>query len=148
MKKAVFFGKVRIQGRDYFQSVFSFYMNWKQIISPKKLVQSFKNSFHGFKIAFFEENSFKIQTITALIVFILMFSFPLHHIERAILVLCVIFVLGLELLNSQIERVLDMAQFDHNPKIKDIKDLSSSAVLIAAVGALIIGLFIFIPYLV
>ncbi len=117
-------------------------------MNPKKLFFSFRNSFHGLRVAFLEENSFKIQAITALVVVILMFSFPLHHIERAILVLAMVIVLGLELLNSQIERMLDMAQFDHNPKIKDIKDLSSSAVLIAAVGALIIGLFIFIPYLV
>lgn len=121
--------------------------NWKNVVNPKKLFFSFKNSFHGIKIAFFEEQSFKIQAILAIVLVILMFSFPLHPIERAILILAIIFVLGLELLNSQIERMLDMAQFDHNPKIKDIKDLSSSAVFIAAVGALIIGLFIFIPYL-
>ncbi|MDD4990208.1 MAG: diacylglycerol kinase [Candidatus Pacebacteria bacterium] len=123
-------------------------LNWKNIISPKKLFFSFRSSFHGLKIAFLEEHSFKIQVFLTVLLLILMFSFPLHHIERAILVLAVIIVLGLELLNSQIERVLDMAQFDHNPRIKDIKDLSSAAVLIAAVGALIIGLFIFIPYLV
>lgn len=122
-------------------------MKIKNIISARKQAASFKNSFHGLKIAFFEEQSFKIQAITALIVFIMMFSLPLHYIERAILVLAIILVLGLELLNSQIERVLDTSNFDHNPKIKDIKDLSSSAVLIASVGALAIGLFIFIPYL-
>lgn len=122
-------------------------MNIKNIVNVRKQANSFKNSFHGLKVAFFEEQSFKIQTIMALIVVVLMFSFPLHYIERAILILSISFVLGLELLNSQIERALDLAQFDHNPKIKDIKDLSTAAVLIAAVGALIVGLFIFIPYL-
>lgn len=123
-------------------------MQINKIINVRKQANSFKNSFNGLKVAFFEEQSFKIQAITALVVFILMFSLPLHHIEKAILVLAVMFVLGLELLNSQIERALDTAQFDHNPKIKDIKDLSAGAVLVASVGALIIGLFIFIPYLV
>lgn len=99
------------------------------------------------KVAFFEEQSFKIQALLALVVLVLMFSFPLYYIERAILVLAVSFVFGLGTLNSQIERALDTAQFDHNPKIKDIKDLSASAVLVASVGALIVGLFIFIPYL-
>ncbi|MDD5738577.1 MAG: diacylglycerol kinase [Candidatus Pacebacteria bacterium] len=122
-------------------------MHIKSIINARKQVNSFKNSFHGLKVAFFEEQSFKIQAILALVVFLLMFSLPLHSIERAILVLAVMFVLGLELLNSQIERALDTAQFDHNPKIKDIKDLSAGAVLLASIGALIIGLFIFIPYL-
>ncbi len=122
-------------------------MQIKNVINVRKQANSFKNSFHGLKVAFFEEQSFKIQAILALVVVILMFSLPLHNIERAILVLAIMFVLGLELLNSQIERALDLAEFDHNPKIKDIKDLSTSAVLIAAVGALVVGLFIFIPYL-
>ncbi len=122
-------------------------MQIKNVINVRKQANSFKNSFHGFKVAFFEEQSFKIQAIMALVVVILMFSFPLHYIERAILILAITFVLGLELLNSQIERALDTAQFDHNPKIKDVKDLSAGAVLVASVGALIVGLFIFIPYL-
>lgn len=123
-------------------------MNWKSIFSPRKFLFSFKNSFRGLRVAFFEEQSFKIQSFIAIVLLILMFSFPLHHIERAILVLCIIFVLGLELLNSQLERVLELVQFEHNPKIRDIKDFSAGAVLIASVGSLIIGLFIFIPYLV
>ncbi len=122
-------------------------MNIKNIISARKQANSFKNSFHGLKVAFREEQSFKIQALTALVVFILMFSLPLHSIERAILVLAVMFVLGLEILNSQLERVLDTTQFDHNPRVKDIKDLSSGAVLVASIGALIVGLLIFIPYL-
>lgn len=119
----------------------------KNIINVRKQVNSFKNSFRGLKVAFFEEQSFKIQAIAALVVVLLMFSLPLYSIERAILVLAITVVLSLELLNSQIERVLDTAQFDHNPKIRDIKDLATSAVLIASVGALAVGLFIFIPYL-
>ncbi|MFH0739764.1 MAG: diacylglycerol kinase [bacterium] len=122
-------------------------MQIKNIISVRKQANSFKNSFHGLKVAFFEEQSFKIQAVLALVVVILMFSFPLHYIERSILVLAIIFVLGLELLNSQIERALDTAQFDHNPKIKDIKDLSASAVLLASVGALAVGLFIFLSHI-
>ena len=122
-------------------------MKIKNIISVRKQANSFKNSFRGLRVAFFEEQSFKIQVIAALVVVLLMFSLPLHSIERAILILAITVVLSLELLNSQIERALDTAQFDHNPKIRDIKDLSTSAVLIASVGALVIGLFIFIPYL-
>ena len=122
-------------------------MQIKNIISVRKQANSFKNSFRGLKVAFLEEQSFKIQVIAALVIIVLMFSFGLHNMERAVLVLSISFVLGLELLNSQIERVLDTAQFDHNPKIRDIKDLSTSAVLIASIGALVVGLFVFIPLL-
>jgi undecaprenol kinase len=119
----------------------------KKFIDVRKQAGSFQNAFRGLKTAFCEEQSFKIQVITALLVLVLMFYFPLHYIERAIILLAIIFVLGLELINSQVERIMDVVQFDHNPKIKAIKDLSASAVLIAAVGALAIGFFIFLPYL-
>ena len=98
------------------------------------------------KVAISEEQTFKIQVVAGIIVLFLMFYFPLIALERAILILVIILVLGLELINSQIERILDFLQPNHDPKIKRIKDLSASAVLIASLGSIIIGLLILLPY--
>ena len=118
------------------------------MINFRKLCSSFKKAFKGFKIAIREEQTFRIHTIAGILVLILMFSFPLTVLERAVLILTIILVLSLELINSQIERTLDFLQPNHHPQIKRIKDLSASAVLIASLGAIIIGLLIFLPYLV
>lgn len=117
------------------------------MISFRKLKTSFRNAWQGLEVAFREEQSFRLQLVVAGLVIILMFAFPLHYIERAILILVISSVLGLELLNSQLERVLDLLQPNHDPKIKAIKDLSAAAVLIATLGAVLVGLFIFIPFL-
>lgn len=98
------------------------------------------------KIVISEEQTFKIQVVAAILVLFLMFWFPLTALERAILILSIILVLSLELINSQIERILDFLQPNHHPKIKRIKDLSASAVLIASLGSIVIGLLILLPY--
>ena len=116
------------------------------MINFKKLYLSFRRAFHGLKIAVRKEQTFKIHVIAAGLVFFLMFYFPLAALERAILVLTIILVLSLELINSQIERILDFLQPNHHPQIKRIKDLSASAVLIASLGSIAIALLIFLPY--
>ncbi len=116
------------------------------MINLRKLSFSFKKAFKGFKAAIREEQTFRIQTIAGILVLFLMFWFPLTALERAVLVLIIILVLGLELINSQIERILDFLQPNHDPKIERIKDLSASAVLIVSLGSIIIGLLILLPY--
>ena len=54
-------------------------------------------------------------------------------------------VISLELLNTAIETVVDIAMPEINEKAKKAKDISAGAVLIVAIGAAIIGLMIFIP---
>ena len=117
------------------------------MINFRKLSFSFKKAFKGFKIAIREEQTFRIHALAGILVLFLMFYFPLTALERAILVLAIILVLGLELINSQIERVLDFIQPNHDPKIERIKDLSASAVLIVSLGSIVIALLIFLPYM-
>lgn len=117
------------------------------MLSFRKLLSSFQNALNGLRTAWQKEQSFRLQVLFALLVIVLMIVFPLHRIERAILVLSIGLVLGLEILNSQIERVLDFLEPNHDPRVKAIKDLSAGAVLAAVTAASIIGIFIFLPYL-
>ena len=116
------------------------------MIDFKKLYLSFKRAFYGLKIAILEEQTFKIQTGIGVLVLFLMFLFPLKTFERIILIFIVIIVLALELINSQVERVLDFLNSDFHPKVKRIKDMSAAGVLIVSLGAIAVGLFIFLPY--
>ncbi len=116
------------------------------MVSIKKLGLSFRCAFEGLRIAFKEEQSFRIQVLVAILGLFLMFYLPLASFERAILILTVMVVLSLELINTQVERVLDFCEPNHNPLIKKIKDLSAAAVLVVVFGAILIGFLIFFPY--
>jgi len=115
------------------------------IINLKKLGDSFKFAFRGIRLAF-SEQVFRICCLLAILVIILMIVLGLTIQEKAILILVITIVLSLELINSQIEKFLDIIQPNYDNRIKIIKDISAGAVLISAIGALIIGISIFLPY--
>ena len=117
------------------------------MINFKKLNTSIKTATIGLKAAIKEEQTFKIQIVAAILVIFFMFYFPLIAIERVVLMLTILLVLGLELINSQIERILDFLEPEFNHKIRKIKDLSASAVLVVVIGSIFIGILIFLPYI-
>jgi len=117
------------------------------MFSFKKFVSSLKYAFSGLKIAYKKEQSFRIQLVVAFLVLLLSFILGLTNLEKAILVLTCCLVLGLELLNSQIEKVLDIVQPCLDHRVKHIKDLSAGAVLIASIAALLVAFFLFVSHL-
>jgi diacylglycerol kinase (ATP) len=61
------------------------------------------------------------------------------------LVLAMMSVWGAEALNTALEFLADAATPEFHPLVKQAKDVAAGAVLIAAIGAAIIGALIFIP---
>ncbi len=98
--------------------------------------------------AFREERNFRIQFLIGSAVIVLMIVLDLNYIEKSILLLTILVVLGLELINSQIEKFLDLIQPDHHPRVKIIKDFSAGAVLLSALVSIVIGILIFLPHII
>lgn len=117
------------------------------MISFNKLSRSFRYAWRGVKIVFKEEQNFKIQILIALLILVLMFVFPVKNWEKVALILVVAFVLVLELINSIMERIVDMMTPRLHIYVEAVKDIMAAAVLLSSLSALIIGLIIFIPYL-
>lgn len=70
-------------------------------------------------------------------------QFPLVHWLVLLLVIAGIFVL--EVINSAIERTVDLITEEFHPLAKRAKDMAAAAVLIYSFFAVIIGLILFIP---
>jgi len=113
----------------------------------RKFFSSISHAFQGLQTAYLEEKNFRIQIFIAIIVIILAIFLRITKIEWLIILITIGIVLSLELLNSMVEKVLDIINPAKDPKIKIIKDISAAAVLIVSLMAVIIGLTIFIPYL-
>ncbi len=111
----------------------------------KRFFYNFGLALFAIKRAFFSEQSFRFQILGAVFIIALAFLLPLKTIEWAILILTIGAVLGFELLNSQMEKILDIVQPKNDPLVKKIKDFSSAAVLIVAIGSVLVGLIIFLP---
>lgn len=84
--------------------------------------------------------------VTGLVVFGLATWLQLDLIRLAVLVLTVAAVLVLELLNTAMEAVVDLAiGRRYHPLARIAKDCAAAAVLTAAISSLLIALFLLLP---
>lgn len=113
----------------------------------KKFGRSVKHAFRGLAYILRYEKNFQNQLVISVLVAIAMFYFNLTRGERIILVLVIMEVLVMELLNTVVERVVDILKPRVHPYARLIKDLMASAVLVSAILALVIGAIIFLPHL-
>ena len=72
----------------------------------------------------------------------------LERWEWAVLALTIAIVLMLEALNTAIEHAVTLASPAIDPRAKAAKDVSAAAVLVAALGSVVVGLLLFLPRLV
>ena len=111
----------------------------------KKLINSFKYAIEGIISSFKTERNMKIHILAMVIVIVAGIFFKINAIEWMMCVIAIVLVIAGELFNTAIETIVDMVSPQKNEKAKLVKDISAAAVLVLAIGALIIGLIIFIP---
>lgn len=76
------------------------------------------------------------------------FYFKISGLEWIALIFAGGFVLVAEAFNTAIEIDMNLTSPEFHPYARDTKDVSAGAVLISAIVASIIGLIIFVPYLI
>ncbi len=114
----------------------------------KKVIFSFKNAFRGLFYVFKKEKNFQIELLCAFLVIFLMVITDLSKWEKVMLIFLIFAVLTLEILNTSVERLVNLFKPKIHPYARAIKDIMAGAVLLASVGAIIIALFIFLPYII
>ncbi|MEM1336101.1 MAG: diacylglycerol kinase family protein [Bacteroidota bacterium] len=91
------------------------------------------------------EGSIQIQFVIALSVTAAGFYFDISATEWALQCLCIGLVMGMEGLNTAVEKLADYVQPDYDEKIGRLKDISAGAVFWVSITAVIVGLIIYIP---
>ena len=114
-------------------------------MKPKVFLKSIKYAGRGFAHLWKSEQNFRIQIIVGAIALILACYFPFEIWQRIIIILLVALVLILEIINSVFERLVDVLKSRIHPSVRDMKDMMATAVLIASVVALVIGVLLFYP---
>lgn len=111
-----------------------------------KLNRSFVHAIRGIKYAIKFERNFRIELVMACFVLALIFVFKVKNWEAIVLILMISLVLAIELLNTVLERVVDILKPRIHPYARLIKDIMAAVVLISSIAAFIIGMIIFLPY--
>ncbi|MFA6104973.1 MAG: diacylglycerol kinase [Patescibacteria group bacterium] len=112
----------------------------------ERLLRSFADAGRGVVYVFKKEQNFRLQIFAGLIVFVTIFVLPLRSWETIVLILMVVMVLTMELLNTALENFTDLFKPRIHPYVGIIKDIMAAAVLITALGALVIGSIIIYPH--
>lgn len=112
-----------------------------------KLLQSFGYAFKGLAYAFRSQLNFKLHCVATALVVALGLYVQLSVAEWLWISLAIALVLAAELFNTAIEVLVDLVSPTWNDKAGKVKDVAAGAVLLIALLALAIGLFIFVPKL-
>ncbi|HSH31120.1 MAG TPA: diacylglycerol kinase family protein [Candidatus Saccharimonadales bacterium] len=110
------------------------------------LFKSFYYAIIGISYVFKNERNARIHFLMAILALGLGVALGVSSAELAAIFFAVIIVFVAEIINTAIEKTLDLIDTKRNPQVAIIKDMVAGAVLVAAGGALIIGVVIFWPY--
>lgn len=115
--------------------------------SWKARLKSFVYAWEGIVRFFRVEHNAQIHLGVTFLVLVLSVALGLNKWEAIAVVFSIAFVWIAEMVNTAIEKAMDLISVEKNPQIKLIKDIAAGAVLVAAIAAVIVGCFIFIPKL-
>jgi len=111
------------------------------------MLNSFKNAFNGIRDAIKSEPNLRIHFLASFIVVILAFYLKFNSTELSILFLTIFFVISLELVNTIVEKLVDMHSKEISEDARIIKDISAGIVLLGTIASTIIGSLLFLPKL-
>lgn len=100
---------------------------------------------HGAYKLITTEHSIIVQFIIAIIVTIAGFWFNITTTEWLFQTMAIGMVMGVEGINTAIEKIADFIHPDYHEKIGFIKDISAGAVFFAALTATCVGFIIYLP---
>jgi diacylglycerol kinase (ATP) len=120
-------------------------MNKDSKFSIHSRLKSFKYSFAGVVNFFRTEHNAWLHLLATIYVIVLAFVLKVTRTEGIALIIVVAFVWVSEMLNTCIEKTMDLISEEYHPKIKIIKDLAAGAVLVAAIAAVLTGIIVFLP---
>ena len=109
-----------------------------------RLIKSFRDAVTGFRIALREQRNMKFHLVAMTLVTIAGFYFHFTYIDWCLVVLAIGLVIGMEVMNSAVEDLVNFVSPEKKKEAGRIKDLAAGAVLVGAIAALILGLIIFL----
>ena len=110
-----------------------------------RFFKSFRFAWEGIAHGRKTERNFKFHLVAMIVVIIAGLLTKLTATEWMIVAILIGGMLALELMNSAVERIVDLVTVERLPLAKQAKDLAAGAVLIYAMMSAAIGLLIFVP---
>jgi diacylglycerol kinase len=107
--------------------------------------RSFGYAWRGVVAFFRTEHNAYLHLASAIFVLLVSLYLAVSMMEAVVLIFSVCLVWITEMLNTAIEKTVDLISEEHNPRIAFIKDVAAGAVLVSAAAAVVMGAIIFYP---
>ncbi|HJN12348.1 MAG: diacylglycerol kinase family protein [Pirellulaceae bacterium] len=107
----------------------------------------FRDAFRGVRLGVSGQSSFLVHGVAAALVLFAGAVLRVSQIEWCLLTLCIANVLAAEMFNSALELSAKAIDEQRNPVLGAALDVASGAVLVTAIGAVTVGLIVFVPHL-
>lgn len=117
------------------------------MISFSKLFRSFRHAGSGIMETLKTEQNFKIHVLCGILIFIFALFTGISNTEYIAIIISVSILLILEIINTALEKVIDIIKPRVHQYAADIKDILAGAVLLSALSCAIVVLFVFMPYI-
>jgi len=117
------------------------------MIHIRRFCKSVQHAVRGIGVVFQNEQSFRLQMVSAILVIFFAAWFGVKTTEWIVLLLLIGLVLSLEMMNSILERIVDSFKPRIHPIVRDIKDIMAGTVFVASCTSAIVGIVIFWPYI-
>ena len=111
-------------------------------------LKSFRYAIHGVSNVLRNEKNAWIHMVAAFLVIVSGLILQIRRTEWVGIFICIGMVIITEILNTALERMVDLVSPEKDEKAGMIKDMSAGAVLVAAIISVIVGVLIFLPHLV
>lgn len=107
---------------------------------------SFKDAFAGIRWAIKTQPNFSIHIVLSLCAITFAVFLGMRSVEIAIIVFTIVLGLTAEMINTSIEAMTDLITVEYRKDAKIAKDVAAGMMLLTAVGAIVVAIFIFVPY--
>ena len=112
-----------------------------------KFIAGFGYAFHGLWHALRTQRNARVHLVAALLVSLAGVLLHLSAIEFAMLYVAIAGVFIAEMFNTVFEICVDLSSPEYHPLARTAKDVAAGAVLLSAMLAVVIGLFVLGPHL-
>lgn len=112
-----------------------------------KFIGSFRFAFAGLWYALRTQRNMRVHVIIAILAIALGVVLRISAVEFAMIFVAITGVFITEMFNTVFELCVDLASPEYHPMAKIAKDVAAGAVLLSAMLAVVIGLFVFGPHL-
>lgn len=118
----------------------------KKIRKSGSLLQSFVFAGRGLRWVLASQRNMKLHVAAAFAALAAAAWFRINTLDLALIVFAIALVMVAEMVNSAVEKAVDLVTADNHPLAGLAKDAAAGAVLLAAFFSVIIGLLVFYPH--